>query len=139
LFEENFETSSFTSSGGHPERPLWFDIRIWRIAEIILHSASVYRGLGIPPDEPYALVVTHGGLDDREFYTSNMRRLVRRSRLSSTQEVSWTKEVTQDYVKSNLHSLVRELANELFVVFDFMQVEDSVIDDITNEFLGTRR
>ena len=71
LFEEDLETLQWTSSQGHPESAIWFDIRIWRIAEIILHSATIYRELGIPPEEPYYLAINHKGLEGRELYVSN--------------------------------------------------------------------
>ena len=74
LFEENYEQPNFQSSAGHPDRSVWFDIRVWRIAEVVLHSAALYRELPIPPAEPYLLSVGHGGLDGRELYTSTPRR-----------------------------------------------------------------
>lgn len=135
ILEEENEPLRWTSSLGHPERMLWFDIRIWRIAEVILHSASLYRELGVPTNEPYLLAVNHGGMDEREFYVSTAARHVRRGRVSHTREIDWNKEVTQDYVTSNLRSLVREVASNLFVLFDFMEIETRIIDDIINEFL----
>jgi len=65
IFEEENERLGWTSSEGHPDRMLWFDVRIWRIAEVILHSASIYRELAIPTDEPYSLAVNHRGLNER--------------------------------------------------------------------------
>lgn len=138
LFEEDFETPPFTSSEGHPERSIWFDIRIWRIAEMFLHSATLYRELGIPPEEPYALAVNHRGLEAREFYVSTPRRFVSRGRICRSPAATWTREVTQDYVTSNLKSLVGEVASGLFVLFDFAQVSQEVVDGIVNEFLHSR-
>jgi len=138
LFEEDFESPSFTTSEGHPERAVWFDIRIWRIAEVILHSASLYRELGIPPNEPYVLAVNHQGLEAREFYVSTPRRFVRRGRICRSPAATWKSEVTQDYVISNLKSLVGEVASGLFVLFDFAQVSQEVVDGIVDEFLHSR-
>lgn len=138
LFEENFESPNFFTSQGHPEKSLWFDIRIWRIAEVILHSSTIYRELGIPPDEPYLLLVNHGGLSGREFYASSARA-IHRGRMSNTPKVNWTKEVTQDYVTSHLNTLVREVASDLFIVFDFMQIEDRIVDGMVNDFLERGR
>jgi hypothetical protein len=135
LFEEDFETPQFTSSEGHPERCIWFDVRIWRIAEMFLHSAALYRELGISPKEPYALAVNHRGLEGREFYVSTPRRFVHRGSICYSPTVTWTREVTQDYLTSNLKSLVGEVASGLFVLFDFAQVSQDVIDDIVDDFL----
>jgi len=135
LFEEDFETPAFSSSEGHPERSIWFDVRIWRIAEVFLHSAALYHELGIPPDKPYALTINHRGLEAREFYVSTASRFVRRGRICRSPAATWTKEVTQDYVMSNLKGLVGEVARGLFVLFAFAQVSQEVVDGIVDEFL----
>jgi hypothetical protein len=138
LFEEDFETLQFTSSEGHPERSIWFDVRIWRIAEVFLHSATLYRELGIPSAEPYALDINHRGLEAREFYVSNPSRFVRRGRICRSPEATWKREVTQDYVISNLKGLVGDVASGLFVLFDFAQVSQKVVDGIVDEFLNSK-
>lgn len=139
IFEEETETLGWSCSEGHPERMLWFDVRIWRIAEVILHSAAIYKELAIPTDEPYMLAVNHGGLSEREFYVAEGSRHVRRGSISHTWGASWTKEVTQDYVITNLPALVRDVGSNLFALFDFQKIEDRIIDGITNKFLGSRR
>jgi hypothetical protein len=138
LFEEDFETPRFTSSAGHPERCIWFDVRIWRIAEVFLHSAVLYRELGVPPEEPYALVVNHGGLEGREFYVSNLSRHVHRGMFCHSPAATWTREVTQDYLTGNLKDLVEEVASNLFVLFDFVQVGQEAIGSIVDKFLQSR-
>lgn len=138
LFEEDFETPAFSNSEGHPERSIWFDIRIWRIAEVFLHSATLYRELGIRPDKPYALTINHRGLEAREFYVSTARRFVSRGRICRSPAATWTREVTQDYVTSNLKGLVGEVASGLFVLFDFAQVSQEVVDSIVDKFLHSR-
>jgi hypothetical protein len=138
LFEEDFETPRFTSSQGHPERCIWFDVRIWRIVEVFLHSAALYRELGIPPEEPYALAVNHRGLEAREFYVSTPRRVVHRGMFCYSPAVTWTREVTQDYLTSNLKSLVGEVASSLFVLFDFTEVSQEVVDGIVDKFLQSK-
>lgn len=138
LFEEDFRKPSFTTSEGHPNRAIWFDIRIWRIAEVILHSATLYRELGIPPNEPYVLAVNHQGLEGREFYVSTPSRLVHRGRICQSPAVNWTREVTQDYITSNLKSLVGEVTSGLFVLFDFTEVSQEVVGEIVDNFLNSR-
>jgi len=138
LFEENFETPQFTSSEGHPERCIWFDVRIWRIAEVFLHSAALYRELGIPPEEPYVLAVNHRGLEAREFYVSSPLRDVYPGMICHSPTATWMMELTQDYLTSNLKSLIREVASGLFVLFDFAQISQKVIDGIVDKFLHSR-
>ena len=138
LFEEDLETLQWTSSEGHPESSIWFDIRIWRIAEILLHSAAIYRELGIPPEESYYLAINHKGLEGREFYVSNPRRHIWRGRICRSATATWMGEVTQDYVTSNLKTLVGEVSNNLFTLFDFADISQEVIDSIVDEFLSRK-
>jgi hypothetical protein len=138
LFEEDFEHPSFASSLGHPERAIWFDVRVWRIAEVILHSATLYRELNIAPNEPYLLAINHQGLVGREFYTSSASRVVFRGRICRSPSATWTKEVTQDYLISNLKSIVEEVANGVFVLFDYAHISQEVVNGIVDEFLRSR-
>lgn len=138
LFEEDFEAPPFASSEGHPERSVWVDLRILRITEVLLHSAALYRELRVPPDEPYLLTVNHRGLQGREFYVSTPTRFVRRGRICRSPEATWTREVTEDYVASNLNSLVGDASDGLFVLFDFAQVSRQVVDDLVDGFLQSR-
>lgn len=138
FLEEDEGPPSFKSSLGHPSRSVRFDLRIWRIAEVLLHSASLYQNLGIRPDEPYLLKVNHGGLIDREMYVSSPSRSLRRGRFCRTQDVKWEGEVTQDLLRSNLKNLVGEIANNFFVLFDFFEVEQFIIDEIVDKFLNSR-
>lgn len=141
LFEEDLESEHRTNvmdSQGYPERFIWFDTRIWRIAEVILHSAVLYRELGIPPDEPYVLAVNHQRLEEREFYASNPHRFVIRGRFCRSPMAAWTREVTQDYVTSNLKGLIKEVAGGVFVLFDFATMDEGVVDGIVDEFLRSQ-
>lgn len=138
MFEEDLRAPSFTSSRGHPEKSIWFDTRIWRITEVILHSAVLYRELGIPPDEPYVLAINHRGLEGREFYYSTPSWHVLPGRICQSTAATWTREVTQDYVTSNLKGLVGEVTGEFFVLFEFAQIGQRVVDGIVDEFLGHR-
>ncbi len=136
-FEEDFQSERVVQqSSESPERFIWFDVRIWRIAEVLLHSAVLYRELGVPPDEPYLLAVNHFGLEGREFRTSDLGRWVLPGRFCRYSDVSWSKEVTQDYVTVNLHALVSEVANGVFALFDFASIDDDVLREIVDGFLN---
>jgi hypothetical protein len=134
-FLEDFEEPSFTSSVGHPEQMVWFDVRVFEITELILHSARLYRALGVPADASYSLLIRHEGLKGREFYTSTATRHVRPGRICQEDAVEWNSEITQDYVSGNLKSLVAEVAQALFVQFDFADIPANTIDQLVDEFL----
>ena len=139
VFEEDFGEPQFGSSEGHPERMLWFDIRIWRIAEALLHSAALYRLLGVEPDQPYVLSMNHYGLQGREFYASKPLHWIRRGYVSSVERAEWRKVLTQDQVNAALRELVHEIADDLFVRFSFAPVSASAIDRVLDEFLAAYR
>ncbi len=136
LYEEDFEQPQFLSSSGHPESSIWFDVRIHRIAEIVLHSAALYRELGVAPDEPYLLAVNHRGLEGRELYSSTVRARIRRGQICQAPSATWCRQVTQDYVIGGLKELVREIADELFLLFAFAQIRPQVIGDHVDAFLS---
>ena len=100
------------------------------------NSAALYRGLAIPPDEPYALTINHRGIRDREFYAGTAGLTMwGRGRICREEEVKWTREVTQDYAVTNIKDLVNEIAAELFTLFDFVQVDRQVLDQFVDKFL----
>ena len=136
LYEEDFEQPQFSSSTGHPESSIWFDVRIHRIAEVVLHSAALYRELGVAPDEPYLLAVNHRGIEGRELYYSTVGARVRRGQFCQTPSATWNRQVTQDYVTGGLKELVREIVDELFVLFAFAQIAPQVISHHVDAFLS---
>ena len=138
LFEEDFDEPTYGTSVGHPEKPLWLDLRIFRIAEMILHSASLYRALEVPPNEPYVLSVNHGGLRGREFWANSSRWHLRRGRVAQVDESHWEGEVTQDYINTSLKEITHDVANELFGFFDFANVSRSAINQLVDKFLAWR-
>jgi len=136
LYEEDFEQPQFLSNSGLPESSIWFDVRIHRIAEVALHSAALYRELGVAPDEPYLLAVNHHGLKGRELYSSTVRARVRRGQICQTPSATWCRQVTQDIVIGDLKKLVQEIADNLFVLFAFAQIGPQVISEHVDAFLS---
>ena len=130
LFEEHFGHPPSRSSQSHPERSLWFDLRVWRIAEALLHSAALYRALGIQPDQPYALSVNHYGLEGRELYFRKATYRIERGCVSAADRAAWQGIVTQDQVKVGVRELVHAIAGDLFARFDFAKVPiDAALED----------
>jgi len=137
-FEEDDEPVGYVSSSGHPERPMWYDLRIWRVAEVFLHSAALCAALGIPPNEPYQLSVTHRGLRGREFAVSQVGRFVRRGQLAADDVSEWAAEVTQDRIAAALPDLVSSVTAPLFALFDFAAVGPGVFQAELDAFLRNR-
>ena len=138
VFEEDFEDEPFNSSAGHPDKVVWWDIRLWRITEIILHSAALYRELGLPADEPYNLAINHHGLKDRHLYYSDPRLAAPGEHICRTETASWTSELTQDYVTSSIGRLASEVSRSLFVLFDFAEISQRALDHQITDFMKPR-
>ena len=136
LFQEDMPEHGFTSPAAPPNQILWFDTCIWRIAEALLHSADLYRALRVGPDQPYVLSVKHHGLLGRELYCADSAHedCITRGRVSSTEQHSWRKPLTQDQVRVSKRELVHEVADNLFELFDFEQVSAWDFDAVLNKF-----
>lgn len=132
-FEEDREAQK------ESRRILWWDVRLWRIAEVFLHSAVLYRELGIAADAPYNLTIRHEGLANRGFYVSRpVRYFTPGGSFCKERSASWHKKVTQDSVIGGLKELVAEVSKELFVLFDFQRVPKTTIDQVVDNFLNSR-
>ena len=135
---ENHEYPSFTTSSGHPQKSLWVDVTIHRIALTLLQSADLYRELNIPPDEPYVLSIKHGGLKGRTSYASGLKYIgyiaySYSSRTSQEDSHVWQWEVTQDRVRSQMVELTHQIASELFALFNFTEVPIGVVRAVLAE------
>ena len=120
-------------------RPIiWFEVRIWRIAEVVLHSATIYRELGVPPDEPYILTINHEGLNGRTLTASEPRRYVHQGAWCRSARATWSREVTEDFVSANVQPIVSEVANGVFALFDFAKIGDGEMKEIVDGFLHRR-
>ena len=138
-FEEDRKAEKTGGAQTRPGRVLWWDVRLWRITEALLHSAVLYRELGIPADTPYLLTINHEGLANREFSVSRPTRyLTSGGSFCKVASCSWLKKVTQDVVVGGLKELVAEVCRELFVLFNFQEVPRTTIDRVVDEFLQSR-
>ena len=136
LFQEDVRAKA-----GHQNQVFWFDTSIWRIAEAMLHSAALYRALRVGPDKPYVLSVKHHGLKGRELSCDDSAHadLVTRGSVSSAEQRSWSKTLTQDQVLIGKRELVREVAYNLLEVFElevfeFEELFAGAFDAVLNKF-----
>ncbi len=132
LLREDYTPPSFSSSLGHPDKSLWFDLAILRIARELLDSARIYKELEIAPDEPYILSINHCGLEGRTIYASDPRypSYTDLGRDSQVDCHLWQEEVTQDLITGRWLELTHTIANSLFSLFAFTEVPKELIHDI---------
>jgi hypothetical protein len=122
-FEEDYEKPQIHIIGEeHPERVLWYDMRLSRITEVFLHNVALYEALGVGPNEPYEISIGHQGLQGRTFTGYWDFPLLPGKRVSAASEALWTREVTLDTLRVDLKNLVYDVADSLFVLFESADV-----------------
>ena len=136
FFREDYEAPLFSSSLGHPKKSLWFDLAIFRIARALLHGAHLYEELGIAPNESFPLAIKHRGLYRRTLYTSvlDYPSFIDFRRTSNVDAHEWQGEVTIDLIRGQLVQLVHDIANSLFVRFEFAEVSMSLVDHSISKY-----
>ena len=96
----------------------------------------LYEELGISPSEAYLVSIKHGGLEGRTIYTSEARYqyYIDFRGTSRVDTHEWQGEVTTDLIRGQLVELVHEIANSLFVKFEFAEVSKSLADHIISKY-----
>ena len=136
FFREDYEEPFFSSSLGHPSKSLWFDLAIFRIARALLHGARLYEELGIAPNEGFLVTIKHRGIHRRTIYSSvvGYPYFTDFRRTSSLDDHEWQGEVTADLIRGQLVERVYEIANSLFVRFEFAEVSKSLVDQAISKY-----
>lgn len=138
FLKEDIERSPFLFSQEHPEKFLLLDfgLTIQRIADLLLHSASLYRALNVPPDEHYLLSINHGGLQERNFCDVDKVWSPPLGQTSTTDLFPWQDEVTQDRVTTKLKELTREISTCLFSLFGIPNFPQAAVSDLIDTYQG---
>lgn len=120
------------------ENVIFFNTRIVRITETLLHAARLYSGLDVPRDAHYLVGIRHGGLKGRTLSTSSIARRLPSSSatLSGENEVYSELDTTIEQTESNLVDLVESFTQPLFVIFNFFELNRGVLEDIVNKFVA---
>lgn len=118
---------------------LYFDTRIWRIAEVLLHCENLYIELGVDSSEIIEIQITHAGLKRRKLAVSNpMRVSALRERWCEEKAVSWSDKMTLQDLTNRRLDYVLAASSELFVLFDGFQPESGVVEGVYEEFMKSR-
>jgi hypothetical protein len=117
---------------------LFFEVRITRVTEALLLLARVYRRLDASDTDQITVWFRHQGLKGRTLRAGSRDRDV------------WERKTTEDVVESsfttsladletNLVGCVKQIIGPLFVVFEFFELSDHVLEDIVNKFVTELR
>jgi hypothetical protein len=115
---------------------LYFDTRIWRIAEGLLHCANLYRALEVPVETEITIRIIHRG---RTLKASDpMRAMTMSGRISHENESRWARTVPLGTIEASVEALVGEVSEELFMLFDFWKPQPEVWKTVLQGFLNSR-
>jgi hypothetical protein len=116
-------------------KAIFFNTRIVRITEAVLHCARLYKQLGIPENTLVHIGIRHGGLAGRLLSAVGNRTVFPRNP-STEDEVDWEIQNPLTSIESEIVEIVKQLTKPLFVVFDFFELSDSIYSDIVNNFVN---
>lgn len=119
------------------EKEIFFDTRIVRVTESLMFAERLYAKLGAAPESRIAVRVAHGGLDNRTLTSASPNRSVfsrtATERSSSTEFIVVLGEMQKSRVED-----VRRVLEPMFMLFDFMQFQQEVYEDIVRSFEAGR-
>ena len=122
-----------------PGTSLYFDTRIWRIAEALLHCANLYRALDVPAETEIRIQNVHHGLRGRKLTASDqMRAITMSGRISHENESQWAKTLALGSIEPNIEVLVDEISRELFMLFEFWKPMPDVSKSVLQAFLSSK-
>lgn len=120
------------------DNAIFFDTRIVRTTEALLHCANLYRALGADSNATVQLRIGYAGLRGRRVKSAGRRLLFREYVNQYEDEVSSEVVFRLDQVEPEITHLVKSLCRPLFMLFDFFDVPDSVWDELVTSFVAGR-
>jgi MinD-like ATPase involved in chromosome partitioning or flagellar assembly len=133
LFEDDPE--------GMPSRKvIFFDTRIVRATEALLHCANIYKLLGVEPNAHIELRVGYGGLRKRSLTAASPYRSINFPRKNLLENEVPATPVTfrLGAVETEIVDLVKKLCEPLFTLFDFAEFANEIYQQIVTDFVKGR-
>jgi hypothetical protein len=116
---------------------IFFDTRVNRVTEALLFLVRLYRRLSASDTDQLTITLRHSGLSGRTLEAANPHRFMSGDGSTSAEdEVEATITASVIELESNLSDYVKQVVQPLFVLFDFFQAGDGVIDDIVDRFVA---
>ena len=113
---------------------IFFDTRIVRVTESLMFIESLYKKLGVPPEARVGIQITHRGLRGRELNSaSSNRHFFSRGPAKEDESTSEITTILGTMGETRVDD-VRKILEPMFMLFDFMQFNSAVYDDIVRNF-----
>ena len=124
--------SLFEDSRKHNQ--IFFDTRIVRVTESLMFIESVYKKLGVPPEARVGFQIAHKGLKRRELNSaSHNRYMSSRGPAEEDESISEITTILGTMSETRVDD-VRNIVAPLFMLFDFMEFNTAVYEDIVRSF-----
>jgi hypothetical protein len=119
------------------ERKLFFDTRIVRVTEAIMHAINLYKALGAELGAMIELVVVHSGLEGRTLAAASPYRhpLFKKRGSVENSITSPTVQFSVGVDETEITRLVITICAPLFELFDFERFDESIYTGIVSHFL----
>jgi hypothetical protein len=127
LFQSLFEDMRKPSS-------IFFDTRIVRVTECLMFIQNLYTKLGFPLETNVRVRVTHGGLQGRELTTASPYRFISLRRAATENESTSELTTVLGTMSETRVEDVFKILEPMFMLFDFMQLNKSVYEEIVQNF-----
>ncbi|MGA8577906.1 MAG: hypothetical protein WB579_04450, partial [Bryobacteraceae bacterium] len=112
---------------------IFFNSRIVRVTEGLLFGANLYKALDVPDETKVSVRVAHRGFAGRTLSSSNpQRHILPRQAVEDVSETEIVEEVGQ--LRMHLVDNVQHLLEPLFTLFDFMEFDHKVYEQIVTDF-----
>lgn len=124
LFEDSHDTSK-----------IYFDTRIIRVTELFLYCARLYDRLGVDRSLKVNIIVRHGGLKNRVINRANSKYIFFEDRSTTEDESTSEIRIKIEEIETNLTSLVKQVLAPMFMLFDYLEFQDEVYENIVTDFI----
>jgi hypothetical protein len=113
---------------------IFFDTRIVRVTESLMLIESLYNKLGVPPEARVRIQITHKGLKGRELSSASSNRLMFSRGPADENESTFEIITILGTMSETRVDDVRKIVEPMFMLFNFMQYNVAVYEDIVRNF-----
>lgn len=135
-FLRNLEEDSARSK---VKNALFFDLRIWRVAELFLHCSKLYQALDVLPTTEIEIQIVHSRLKGRVLTASDWNRAITMLDRKCEEDIhTWQYTVQLGLIEPKVESLVKDALGSLFLLFEFWEPDEIVWKQLIGEFLKSK-
>jgi hypothetical protein len=113
---------------------IFFDTRMVRVTESLMFVQNLYIKLGMPPETKILVMVEHGGLKGRTLTSASRNRLIHWRKTAEEEKSKAELSVILGQMHKTRVNDVRQVLEQMFVLFDFAQIDPSVYEEIVRNF-----